>query len=122
MPIYGGPSNTIYRVAVPAVAAFTVMYDVDDYHAAMASSDDVSHAAYVLAVVQSGVAAGGVVALSRQGIFVDPTLSIPVGRLFLGVGGVITNVPPATGMLVQVGFAAGPGQAIIDVQGAIIIG
>ena len=121
MPIYGGNSTTIYRVATHDVAAFQVMYDIDGYYAGIADHNDMTHEASVLAVVQSGVSAGGVVALSRQGLFMDGTMSIPIGRLYLGAAGVITNVPPTTGVLVQVGFAAGHGEAVIDVQPAIIL-
>jgi hypothetical protein len=121
MPIYGGNGNNIYRVAVHAAPAFTVLYDVDGYYADTASSDAPSHAPFVIAVVQSGVSAGGVVTLARQGVFIDSSLTIPIGRLFLGIGGVITNIPPTSGMLVQVGFAASHGTAIIDVQTARLI-
>jgi hypothetical protein len=121
MPIYGGNGSNIYRVAVQSVQAFQVVYDVDGYYCDIASNDAPSHQAVVLAVVQSGVSAGGVVTLSRSGVFVDPSLGIPIGRLFLGIGGVITNTAPSSGMLVQVGFAASHSNAIIDVQPAILL-
>jgi len=119
MPIYGGSGSTIYRVALHPVAAFSVMYDVDGYHADIADSADVIHESTVIGIVQSGVTAGEVVPLTRQGVFEDPTLSIPLGRLFLGTAGAIVNTPPAHGIMVQVGFAASRNNAVIDVQPAI---
>ena len=116
MPIYGGSYGVVYREAVHAASALKVMYDIDDYYADLASSNDPTTAPYILGICISGVIAGGVASILRKGEYIDPTNSLTRGPLFLGVGGIMQSTPPSSGVLVRMGFASSVSRAIIDVQ------
>jgi hypothetical protein len=119
MPITGGETSIIYRVAGHNVSALHVMYDVDGYHGDTASSNNPTTAQKILGVVISGTSVGGVAPIVRQGEYDDPTNSLTPGPLFLGVSGEFQSVPPASGVLVHIGFASSTSKAVIDVQEAI---
>lgn len=116
MPIYGGSYGVVYREAVHAAPAMTVLYDVDDYYADLADSGNLTTAPFILGICISGVSAGGIASILRKGEYIDPTNSLTRGPLFLGVGGILQNTPPSSGVLVRMGFASSISRLIVDVQ------
>jgi hypothetical protein len=116
MPLYGGSYGVVYREAVHAAPALSVMYDVDDYYADLADSGNLTTAPFILGICISGVSAGGIASILRKGEYIDPTNSLTRGPLFLGTSGALRSTPPATGTLVRMGFASSVSRMIVDVQ------
>jgi hypothetical protein len=121
-PAGASSGGALTRTASTAIGGFKVVRELGDGTVALASSNDVAHAAMIVGVTLGAAAQGAATTVVRQGEIIDGTLGLTPGPLFLGLNGGIQSAPPANGVLVWVGLAATSSRAVIDVQPAIIRG
>jgi hypothetical protein len=73
----------------------------------------------ILGVTAGAALAGGFVGVVRHGEISASGLTL--GPLFMDAGGAVGNVPPVTGVSIQVGYAATTELAVIDLWSATIV-
>jgi hypothetical protein len=113
----GGASRVSFtRSAAQAIGAHRIVRSVSATQVDYASQDDLSHADDVLGLSLNAASTGAQVEVLRDGEIVEPSWSfIALLPIYLGVNGLLTQVPPASGFLLPVGFATSPTSAVIDI-------
>ncbi len=82
-----------------------------------ASSDSVGDAGSVIGIsLNAAIAAGQAVQVATDGEIFEATWAWAAGPVFLGLAGALTQTPPATGILQQIGVASSPTSILIDIQ------
>lgn len=86
----------------------------------LADKDTISQQDKIIGVtITSASGAGEPVKVVTEGKIEDPSFTFSVGPIYLGVAGVITQVRPTTGLLVQIGVAISATLINVNIQMAI---
>lgn len=86
----------------------------------LADKDTLTHQDKILGLtITSASVAGEPVSVLGEGYSVDPSYGFTEGPIWLGNAGVLTQVKPTTGMLVQLGVAISATEIYFDVGLAI---
>jgi hypothetical protein len=70
--------------------------------------------ASVVGITDSAVSSGGAVTIRSEGEVSEPSWAWEPGAIYLGSNGQLTQTAPTTGVLVEVGVAAGPTKMCVS--------
>ncbi|TNC14901.1 hypothetical protein FF100_04820 [Methylobacterium terricola] len=87
----------------------------------LASSDDASQAGTVLGVSLAAADDGSGLDVAIIGEVTESSWSWAVGPVFLGIGGALTQAPPASGFVQQIGKAIGPHSLVVSLSTPIVL-
>lgn len=87
----------------------------------LASSDDPSQAGTVLGVSLTAADDGAGLDVAITGEVTETSWSWAVGPVFLGQGGALTQSPPASGFVQQIGKAVGPNSLVVSLSTPIVL-
>lgn len=116
-----GPSggSAVTRSSATVVSALRVVYELPGGTVAPADYDDPVHVEALLGVTLTAAGVGQPVDVQGSGVLEDAGWSWTPGPLWLGAAGVIVQVPPVDGALVQLGSAVGPTRVILRLEAPI---
>jgi hypothetical protein len=86
-----------------------------------ASSDDPAGMARPAWMTTGAAASGAAVTLAYYGLVTEPSWAWSPGPLYVGVGGLLTQTPPASGYIRLVGAAVSATTVWLDPQPAIAL-
>ena len=86
-----------------------------------ASADNLSSAERCVGITTQSAVTGSTVLVRRSGLLVEPTWSWAPGPVFLGLTGALTQVPPTSGVSLQVGVALDATTLDVRVDTPIIL-
>lgn len=115
----GGAELT--RAAAQALGGHRVVRALGDGSVNYASADEIAHAELILGVTMEAAAMGASVRVRSAGEISEGSWAWALGPVFCGLNGVLTQTPPASGFLRQIGFADAADRIIIDLKPAIIL-
>jgi len=82
----------------------------------LASSDDADRACAVIGLTTAAAVAGAAVPVVTYGPVIEPSWSFALGPVFLGLDGLLTQDPPATGCVLRIGRATAPTVLLVDLD------
>lgn len=89
---------------------------------AIASSDSTSHANRILGITNSAVSLGANVPVTLSGELTEPTWTFTEGLpVYLSVNGTLTQTPPTSGFILQMGVAVSPTKISVSIKLPIIL-
>lgn len=119
LPAAPGDSVVFQIVSVGPLSAVRVLA-VGSSGVELADKDTLTQQDKILGLtITSSSIAGEAVDVLGEGYSVDPTYGFTAGPLWLGNAGVITQVKPTSGMLVQLGVAISATEIYFDIGLAI---
>lgn len=128
MPFVPGPQESVEKVALErtsdqAISALQAVRLTSDTNVDLADSTGTYEEAITAGIATSTTAAAGqLIELQSYGLLEDPFFTFPLNDLlFLGAGGTITNVAPASGHRVVIGKSLGSGAIFINIEEPISI-
>lgn len=81
-----------------------------------ASSDDPISVETVLGLTDAASDAGTPLSYRREGAVDEPSWSWALGPVFLGLNGLLTQIAPDQGAVLQIGIAPSPTRLLLDIQ------
>lgn len=81
-----------------------------------ADSADTSHINRVIGMTKSAWSLGDLVEVFNGGEIIEPSWSWNVGAVYLGSNGLLTQIPPTTGFIQQIGVALSATKLLISIQ------
>ena len=105
------------RPAAVNLSGHRLVTELPDGSVTYASNDNLAHRHAPLWLTLGATMAGGDATVLVYGQVVEPSWNWTPGPLYLGAGGLLTQIPPTAPdalFLVQIGFATGPTTAFID--------
>ncbi|MFB0491934.1 hypothetical protein ABIE45_004520 [Methylobacterium sp. OAE515] len=82
----------------------------------LASSDDAERAGAVIGLTTAAAVAGTAIPVVTHGPVAEPSWSFALGPVFLGLDGLLTQDPPATGCVLRIGRATAPTVLLVDLD------
>lgn len=115
----GGSVAELKRNGVAAVAlsGHRVVTPQPDGQLNYASNDNLAHLAAPLWITYGAASPGALVDVLLTGVMIEPSWSWTPGPVYLGVNGLLTQIPPAAPgalFLAQVGTATSPTSLFVD--------
>lgn len=87
-----------------------------------ASSSNLAHVDKVIGLTVGAATAGETIEIVRSGEVNEPSWEWSLNEpIFLGVDGVLTQTPPASGFLLFVAFPISPTRVFVDIKQALIL-
>lgn len=87
-----------------------------------ATNINLDHAEKVLGMTMGAAAAGDLTQVIRSGELSEPSWNWTLGQpIFLGLDGLLTQVPPASGFLLHVAFPISATRVFVDIKQALIL-
>ena len=118
----GAPGGASFaRIADAALGGHRVVRALADNRVALASSDTAEHAELIVGVTTHAASEGAEINITAGGEITEASWSWAPGPVFCGVAGVLTQTPPATGFIRQIGIADAPDRLIIDLRPPIYL-
>ncbi|MBF5006836.1 hypothetical protein [Diaphorobacter caeni] len=108
----------VTRTAGAVISANTVVYERDDLIFPL-SYNDSNNVFAILGLAVSAGLPGAEISVQRGASVTDSAWSWVFGRVYLGQGGALTQVPPHDGYQVLIGFAASPDSINLSIQDPI---
>jgi len=113
-----GPTD---KVADVVLSATNVVRATSPTNVTLASPDTIVNAT-VLGLATSATAIGGTTPVVTYGEFEDGSFNFPLNApLFLSPTGMVTDIPPTTGVLTQLGYSLGTGKIFLNIQDPICL-
>ncbi|MFN3465249.1 MAG: hypothetical protein ACK4X1_14365 [Terricaulis sp.] len=118
----GAPGGAEFsRKAAQALGGHRVVRALANDEVDYASSDEIAHAALIVGVTMGAASAGAAILVRGGGELQDDSWSWSLGAVFCGLNGVLTQTPPASGFIRQIGIADAPDRIIIDLRPPIML-
>lgn len=116
-----GPAgaSTMSRIAGAPVSALRAVALLDDGTVVHADQASTSLVASVVGISTTAAVAGDPVSIVFSGVITGPG-SLIEGPVFVGAAGALTQTPPASGALRQIGFARGGGAIAVSIHPMIV--
>ena len=113
-------ADTIKKIASENISALKLVY-VDSLNCYLADNQDNAKTS-IIGVALNTASIGDEVEIQTEKEIKDPFFNFSLGeKLFLGVNGEITNVPPMTGTHVCIGHGLGSGAIFINIESEIVL-
>lgn len=120
VPVLGDGRPTSVELQVPSadnIASGRVVRSRADGAALLATPDTPATTWPILGVTRNAAGEGGMLYVVRSGALENPGWAwTPGAPLWLGAGGEPTQTEPASGMLVEIGFALTATTIVVDLQ------
>lgn len=107
---------TLTRIAAQALGGHRVVRLVDNDRVDYASSDQTAHAEFILGLTAGAAAADAEIEVQTLGEIVESSWAWTPGPVFCGLNGVLTQTPPSSGFIRQIGVADAPDRIVIDLR------
>ena len=128
-PFYKGerglPGAAIEVTAIVAIGGHRVVIREGD-SASYATNENLQHGMKVLGITENASDAGGTLSVIRSGKVSEPTWSFDVSKpVFLGVNGLLTQVPPTfpeAAFSLIVGFPLSATEIFVSLREPLILG
>ena len=116
-----GPAGgaAFIRVAATTLSALVVVWEDELGVVRPLDSTDEDHINLLCGLTITGTSSVGPVTVQRTGAVDDTAWAWTPGRVYLGAGGSLTQIPPNNGFDVLVGVAVSPTRLILDFQDPI---
>lgn len=105
LPGLAGEDTVVNKIATTALSGNRAVVADGATSAVYASNSILAHKHFLLGITTGAASAGATAQVQTAGEMVEPSWSWAVGRVFLGVNGLLTQSPSATGFVQQVGLA-----------------
>lgn len=122
-PVSASSSNSVVGtyLASEAIGGHIVVYQTAS-GVAIASSSSVAHASRILGLTNSAVSLGANVPVTLSGELIEPTWTFTEGLpIYLSVNGTLTQTPPSSGFILQMGVAVSPTKVSVSIKLPIIL-
>lgn len=116
----GGASSDIEAVAVGPLGGQRVVKAVAG-GAGYASADTPGDADLIIGVTTVAAIDGATLKVRTAGEMQDPTFAWQLGAVFLGINGVLTQAPPSSGFIRQIGVAIAADTLVVDLRPPLIL-
>jgi len=117
----GPPAEMPLLVAARALGGHRAVVAVGDDRVDYASADQPDHAGRVLGITAGAVDAAEAVRVVIAGPMVEPSWNWVSGPVFVGLDGLLTQAPPASGFVQVVGAALAPTRLLVALGDPIIL-
>lgn len=118
----GAPGGAEFsRKAAQALGGHRVVRALANDEVDYATSSDTAHADLIVGVTTGAANSGASVLVRSGGAMQDSSWSWSLGAVFCGENGVLTQTPPGTGFIRQIGIADAPDRIIIDLRPPIML-
>ncbi len=111
----GTPGNLLTRYAAAIVAGHQAVRSITG-GIGPATSDDLLGAGATLGISTNAAQVGQPVTVQSSGELIEQTWNWKPGAVFLGLSGALTQTPPTTGVLQQIGVSTSPTSILVDIQ------
>lgn len=91
-----------------------------DGEAFLADPTNVSHIGSVAGISLNAAILGAAVNVATEGVVVEPGWAWNPGPIYLSLGGLLTQTPPASGIYYRIGQARSPTSMFVKVESPII--
>ena len=122
-PVSASSSTSIVGsyTASEAIGGHIVVYQTSS-GLAIASSSSVAHANRILGITNGAVTLGADTPVTLSGELIEPTWTFTEGLpVYLSVNGTLTQIPPVTGFILQMGVAVSPTKIAVSIKLPIIL-
>lgn len=120
-PCSGGAVDYYIRIAGEPISALQAVYELPDGTVWPLSSDDSEHIDLLVGITITGAREGAGVAVQRSGLLDASGLNLQPGRVWLGMGGALTQTPPENGFDTLLGYATAEQRLYIDISETILL-
>jgi hypothetical protein len=110
----------VTRMAGETVSALKVVYELDGQVFPL-SADDAAHIDLLAGITTTSATTSEDVVVQRLGTIDDAGWSWTPGRVWLGLAGVLTQIPPLTGFDVLIGNAVSATRLILNIQDPVTL-
>jgi hypothetical protein len=118
----GDAGGITRRIANVALGGHRVVKGLASGNAAYASSDVSGDNALILGITEHAADADAEVSVRYQGDMEEGSWNWSPGPVFCGVNGVLTQTPPSTGFVCQVGVSDKPTRINVNIGPALVLG
>jgi hypothetical protein len=115
----GDPANSFITVAAGEAIGGNRVICLQGGLAMYAHANSLLDAEAVIGITLSAAPLSGSLQVQRQGIITEPTWAWSAGPVFLTGAGLLTQIAPDTGVLLQVGMALSPTQLDVRISAPI---
>ncbi|HRO02418.1 MAG TPA: hypothetical protein PLS69_02285 [Terricaulis sp.] len=118
----GAPGGASFaRIASVALGGHRVVRALPNDEVAYASSADPTHADLIIGITTGAANESEEISVAAGGEITEGSWTWTPGPVFCGVNGVLTQTPPASGFIRQIGTADAPDRLIIDLRPPIYL-
>ena len=112
-------SSTVVRITAQAISGHSVV-GIDQAGLAIVASSD-TPTVQPIGISTGAAASGQPVTIQLTGEVLEPSWNWDVTKpVFMGLNGVLTQVPPSTGVVVTVGYPTKPTGLLLDLDSVFI--
>lgn len=118
-----GPAagSAFTRLAGESLSALLAVYELPSGQVYALDAADADHIDMLVGITTTAATAGAEVTIQRAGPLDATGLGLQPGRVWLGAGGRLTQIPPESGFDILLGYATADQRIYLDPQPAIII-
>jgi hypothetical protein len=111
-------SSVLAGENIGSLRILTILSDGAAFHADYRKED---HASRVFGISMSSGVLGGRISVVTHGVLTDPAFSFTDGPVYVGPNGVLIQVPPVDGYVLQVGNALSAQSVDVDIKVPIMV-
>lgn len=119
--VASGDGSAFIRVAGEPISALRAVYELPDGTVWPLSADDAEHIDLLAGITITSAAAGQEITVQRAGPLDAAGLNLQPGRVWLGMGGALTQTPPENGFDTLLGYATAEQRLYIDISESILL-
>ena len=117
----GGDGSAFIRIAGEPISALHAVYELPSGTVHPLSADDAVHIDLLAGITITSAVAGQEITVQRAGPLDATGLNLQPGRVWLGMGGALTQTPPDTGFDTLLGYATAEQRLYIDISETILL-
>ena len=117
----GGDGSAFIRIAGEPISALRAVYELPSGTVHPLSADDAEHIDLLAGVTVTSAATGQEITVQRSAPLDASGLNLQPGRVWLGMGGALTQTPPDTGFDTLLGYATAEQRLYIDISETILL-